>query len=187
MRKLVAGLFITLDGVIEAPGPSDTPPFEYAGWSMAQSNEETGGFIGAQTMASDILLLGRRTYEAFKATFAQMGGPMGDGMNNFNKVVVSTTLKNPTWQNTSVIGGNVVEEVQKLKAQGDRDIAVSGSATLLETLMQANLVDQFSLMVYPVVLGKGRKLFNGYHANFDLVDARPTKTGVVLMTYVLKR
>jgi dihydrofolate reductase len=187
MRKLVAGLFITFDGVVEAPGPSDTPPFEYAGWSMALSNEETGAHIGAQTAASDILLLGRRTYEAFEATFANMGGPMGDGMNNFNKVVVSTTMGTPNWKNTTLISSNVVEEIQKLKAQDGKDITVSGSATLLQTLMKADLVDEYSLMVYPIVLGKGKRLFDGFHSDLNLIEVRPLSTGVVIMRYTPKR
>lgn len=186
MRKLVAGLFITLDGVIEAPGPRDTPPFEYAGWTMPFFDAEVGAHIGKQTFASDALLLGRRTYETFEATFGSMSGPEADGMNNFKKYVVSTTMGAPTWNNTTLISGNVVEEVRKLKAQDGRDITISGSGTLLQTLMQANLVDEFSLLVYPMVLGKGKKLFNDYHANFTLVEARPLSTGVVIMTYALK-
>lgn len=187
MRKLVAGLFITFDGVIEAPGPRDTPPFEYAGWSMPFYNDEVGAHIGAQTAASDALLLGRRTYETFEATFANMSGPMGDGMNNLNKYVVSTTLGTPTWKNTTLISDSVVEEIQKLKAQEGKDIAISGSGTLLQTLMQANLVDEFSLLVYPTVLGTGRKLFNDTHADLTLLEARPLSTGVVIMRYALKR
>src|SRR5215207_1527406 len=116
-----------------------------------------------------------------------MGGPMGDRMNNFNKVVVSTTMGTPTWKNTTLISSNVIEEIQKLKAQDGKDITVSGSTTLLQTLMKADLVDEYSLMVYPIVLGKGKRLFDGFHANLTLLEARPLSTGVVIMRYAPKR
>src|SRR5215212_1984640 len=102
MRKLVAGLFITFDGVIEAPGPKDLPPFQYAGWSLPYFNDEVGAHIGAQTAASDALLLGRRTYETFEAAFANSSDPQSEGMSNFPKYVVSTTLGTPTWKNTTL-------------------------------------------------------------------------------------
>lgn len=183
MRKIIAGLFLSLDGVYEGPGPADV--FEHAGWTMPYFNDEIGAYIGSRMATSDGLLLGRKTYETFAAFFGSQSGGDADFMNHIPKYVVSNTLKSADWQNSTLINGNVVEEIQRLKEQPGQDISVSGSGTLLQTLMQHNLVDEYSLLVYPVVLGTGKRLFpNGLgKMNLSLIEARPLSTRVVLMRY----
>src|SRR5215213_7919553 len=135
MRKLVASLFISLDGVVEGPGPGDD--FELAGWTMPYWDDQIAAFIQAGMQASDTLLLGRVTYQGFAAAFASSTSPDAEVMNNFRKYVVSTTLKQADWQNSTLIRGNVAEEVRKLKEQPGSNIAISGSGTLVQSLLKA--------------------------------------------------
>lgn len=183
MRKIVVGLFMSLDGVIEGPGPSDD--FKYAGWTMPFYNDEVGGYIGSRMATADALLLGRHTYEGFQAAFAPQSGGVADVMNNFRKYVVSTTLKSAAWNNSTLINNNVPEEVAKIKQQPGQDISISGSGTLIQSLLPYNLVDELSLLVYPVVLGTGKRLFPEGIAKTDLklIEAKPFSNGVVLLRY----
>jgi dihydrofolate reductase len=183
MRKIVAGLFISLDGVTQGPGPSDD--FVHAGWTMPYFSNEIGAHIGAQTMASDALLLGRLTYETFRTAFAQQTGGAADGMNNFRKYVVSTTLQSADWNNTTVINGDIVAEIAKLKEQPGKDITISGSTTLIQSLARHNLIDEYSLLVHPVVLGTGKRLFEEGMDKFslNLIEARPLPNGVIIQRY----
>lgn len=184
MRKLVASFFISLDGVVEGPGPGDD--FELAGWTMPYWSDEIGQVIGTGMAASDTLLLGRVTYQGFQAAFANGTDEMADTMNNFRKVVVSTTLDDATWNNSTLIKENVAEEVAKLKEQPGQDIAISGSGTLVQSLLEHGLVDELNLLVYPVVLGRGKRLFkDGSNLTLKLVQAQPTSSGVVIHTYQL--
>jgi dihydrofolate reductase len=182
MRKVVASFFISLDGVVEGPGPGDD--FELAGWTMPYWDDEIAKFVQAGMNASDALLLGRVTYQGFAAAFAS--GTEGDAetMNSFPKYVVSTTLEAAEWNNSTLIKGNVVEEVAKLKQQPGRDIAISGSGELVHTLLQHDLIDELNLLVYPVVLGRGKRLFkDGSMLTLKLVQAKASSSGVVLLTY----
>lgn len=182
MRKIIAGLFISLDGVIQGPGPGDV--FEHAGWSMQYMNDEINQYIGANAMSSDGLLLGRNTYDTFKATFAHQTEPWAMGMNNMQKYVVSNTLQSADWNNTEVIGGNVPEAIAALKQQSGQSITISGSGTLVQTLAQHDLIDEYALITMPIVLGIGMRLFpDGLMKKLSLIEARPLGSQVVLLRY----
>jgi dihydrofolate reductase len=163
MGKLVVTEFISLDGVIEDPGGSED--FEYGGWSFEYDRGEDGGkFKLDELMAADAELLGRVTYEGFAAAWPEREGDDDEGgfahkFNSMPKHVVSTTLKDPEWQNSHVISENVPEEIEKLKDTYKGDIQVAGSATLVKTLLENDLVDQWNLMVFPTILGSGKRLF----------------------------
>ncbi len=172
MRPLVVTEFISLDGVIENPG-----------WTFEYWNDEIAGFKGDESEA-DALLLGRVTYDGFSQAWP---GRTGDGAEYFNgvrKYVVSTTLQTADWNNSVIIGDNVVEEIRKLKEQEGAAIYVHGSGKLIQTLLKNGLVDRIRLLVYPVVLGEGQKLFeDGTTAKLNLVEARPLDKGVTAMIY----
>jgi dihydrofolate reductase len=163
MGKIVVTEFISLDGVIEDPGGSED--FEYGGWSFEYDRGEDGDkFKLDELMASDAELLGRVTYEGFAAAWPEREGDDDEGgfaakFNSMPKHVVSTTLKDPAWQNSHVISENVPEEIEKLKDTYEGDIQVAGSATLVKTLLENDLVDQWNLMVFPTILGSGKRLF----------------------------
>ncbi len=182
MRKLVVGLFVTLDGVMEGPGQGDN--FEYAGWTMPYFSPEVGQVLGESMMNSDALLLGRKTYASYEETFGQQTGGMADAMNGFHKYVVSTTLRSADWNNSSLISENVVAAIQNLKQQPGKNIVVTGSGTLIQTLIKHDLIDEYSLMVYPVALGSGARLFREKtRTPLKLISATPFPTGVVHMVY----
>lgn len=182
MRRVIAGLFMSLDGVVEGPGYGDD--FERAGWTMPYFDNEIGQVIAENTARSDILLLGRVTYHTFERTFASQTDEMAAQMNNFPKVVVSTSLKSADWSNSTLVSDSVVAEISRLKQQPGKDITISGSITLVQSLMKHNLVDEFSLLVYPVVVGSGRRLFDDTNqTNLKLVKAAPLNSGVVHLTY----
>jgi dihydrofolate reductase len=186
MGKLVVTEFISLDGIIEDPGGSEGS--EHGGWSFRHPAPDGEQFKGDELRDSDVQLLGRVTYEGFAAAWPAMEeatGDYGKKMNAMPKVVVSTTLTEPTWNNTAIISGNVADEVARLKAQYDGDILVQGSATLVQTLAEHGLVDEYRLMVHPVVLGTGKRLFSGSAAGTDLqlVDSRQVGPDVLLLVY----
>jgi len=186
MGKLVVTEFISLDGIIEDPGGSEGS--EHGGWSFRHPAPDGEQFKGDELRDSDVQLLGRVTYEGFAAAWPAMEeatGDYGKKMNAMPKVVVSTTLTEPTWNNTTIISGNVADEVARLKAQYDGDILVQGSATLVQTLAEHGLVDEYRLMVHPVVLGTGKRLFSGSAAGTDLqlVDSRKVGPDVLLLVY----
>jgi dihydrofolate reductase len=150
MRKIVVTEFITLDGVIDEP----------QNWSFPYWNEDIAKFKNDELFAADALLLGRVTYDTFAAAWpSRTNDPFSDRMNGLPKYVVSTTLKKADWNNSTVIGRNVVEEIVRLKEQPGGQIFVHGSRTLVQTLIQHDLVDQYNLLVYPIVLGEGKHLF----------------------------
>jgi len=186
MGKLVVTEFISLDGIIEDPGGSEGT--EHGGWSFRHPAPDGEQFKGDELRDSDVQLLGRVTYEGFAAAWPAMEeatGEYGKKMNAMPKVVVSTTLTEPAWNNTTIISGNVADEVARLKAQYDGDILVQGSATLAQTLTEHGLVDEYRLMVHPVVLGTGKRLFSGSAAGTDLelVDSRKVGPDVLLLIY----
>ncbi len=177
MRKLVVTEFLSLDGVMENPA-----------WTFKYWNDEIAKFKGEETDASDALLLGRVTYEGFAAAWPNSPDEGAPYFNSVRKYVVSTTLDKAEWNNSVLIKGNVVEEVAKLKQQDGRDITVHGSGTLAQTLIQNDLVDVVRLLVYPVVLGKGKRLFqDGTAATLRLVESRPFTSGVIGLIYEPER
>ena len=159
MRKIIASEFITLDGVMEDPGGAEK--FERGGWAFQFERGPVGDkFKLDEVMSSDALLLGRVTYEEFASAWPSRTGEFADKMNGMAKYVVSTTLQKPIWNNTIMIKNNIPEEVTQLKGMPGEDILIAGSGKLFNTLMRAGLIDEYRLMVYPVILGKGKRLFN---------------------------
>jgi len=186
MGKLVVTEFVSLDGVIEDPGGAEG--FKYGGWSFRFPTPDAEKFKYDELMSSDVQLLGRVTYQGFAAAWPAMEESVGEfavRMNTMPKVVVSTTLTEPTWQNTTVISGDVPAGVTRLKGQYQGDILVGGSATLVGTLREHDLVDEYRLMVYPVLLGGGKRLFTDSAAATDLTLAESRKVGpdVLLLIY----
>jgi len=190
MRKIIVAEFITLDGVIQAPGGADEDTdggFVHGGWTMPYWHDDIGThFFQAMTQA-DALLLGRKTWQIHGGAFEPMpaGDPFGDVMNGIRKYVVSTTLESAAvWQNSTLINGNVVEEVRKLKEQPGKNILIDGSSVLIHTLAENNLVDEYSLHVYPLVLGSGKRLFpEGKRINLELIESKALPTGIVFQRY----
>jgi dihydrofolate reductase len=186
MRKLVVTEFVTVDGVMEDPGGSEGT--ERGGWAFKFDRGAEGHkFKLDEVMASDALLLGRVTYEGFAAAWPGRTDEVGfaDMMNSMAKYAVSTTLTDPQWNNSTVIRGNVAEEVSKLKQQPGQDILVAGSRTLVQTLMEHGLVDEYRLMVFPIVLGSGKRLFQDTKQPeaLQLVEAKTVGAGVQVLTY----
>jgi dihydrofolate reductase len=158
MGKLVVTEFVSIDGVFEDPGGAES--YEHGGWTFEYNRGEDGDrFKMDELMEADVQLLGRRTYEGFAAAWPTREGPFADKINNGPKYVVSNTLTDPEWQNTTVISGDVVEGVSKLKDATDGTILVAGSGALVQALLAADLVDELRLMVFPTILGRGRRLF----------------------------
>ncbi len=184
MGKLVVSQFITVDGVVEDPGGSES--FKYGGWSFEISRGDEGDkFKLDETMGSEALLLGRTTYEGFADAWPKRDGEFADKFNNMPKYVVSSTLENPDWTNTTVLKGDVADEVAKLKEQQDGDIVVHGSVQLVQALLENDLVDELRLMVYPVVLGSGKRLFGDTSDKkpLELVDSKVVGDGVAILVY----
>jgi dihydrofolate reductase len=186
MGRIVVTEFISLDGVIEAPGGGED--FRHAGWSFEVSRGEEGDkFKLDETLASEALLLGRVTYEGFAKAWPTRQDDAGfaDKFNSMPKYVVSSTLEDPEWNNSRVLDGDVVEEVAKLRQEVDGDIVVHGSAQLVQTLIDNDLVDELRLMVFPVVLGDGKRLFGetSDKKRLRLVDSKPVGDGVDILVY----
>lgn len=184
MGRIVVTEYISLDGVVEAPSGSEQ--FERVGWTDAFSRGPEGDqFKVDETMASDAQLLGRITYEQFAAAWPHYEGEFADYFNAMPKYVVSSTLRDPMWSNTTVISGDVVEEVAKLKQRYERDIVVHGSPQLAQTLIEHDLVDALHLLVYPVIVGAGKRLFDGTSETkrLRLVETRTFGDGVQLLVY----
>jgi dihydrofolate reductase len=182
MRRIVVSEFVTLDGVMEDPGGAEG--FDRGGWAFQFDRGPEGDkFKLDEVMASDALLLGRVTYEGFAEAWPSRTGDFADKFNTMPKYVVATTLENPEWSNSTVISpGNLAEEVAKLKQEGDGDILVNGSAQLVDALAQHDLVDEYRLMVFPVVLGTGKRLFadGAERIPLQVVDLRQTGEVVIL-------
>ncbi len=184
MRKVIVSEFVTLDDVMEDPGGAEK--FAHGGWTMPYWDEEIGKVKFDELFASDALLLGRVTYQGFAAAWPGRTDEAGfaDRMNSLHKYVVSTTLEEVEWNNSRLIKGNIVEEISKLKQQPGQDILIAGSGELVHTLMQHDLVDDYRLLVYPVVLGSGKRLFQGgSKTTLRLVETRTFPSGVVLLEY----
>jgi dihydrofolate reductase len=178
MRKVTAGLFVSLDGVVESPEK----------WHFPYFNDEMGEAVEAAIAASDAMLLGRVTYQEFAAYWPGVSSedePFATHMNNTPKYVVSKTLDKAEWNNSTLISGNVAEEITKLKQQPGKNIGITGSATLVQSLLQDDLLDELGLMIHPVVVGSGKRLFQegGGPKGLKLVDSMTFSTGVVSLTY----
>lgn len=173
MRKVVVAEFMSLDGVVHEPM-----------WSLPYWNDEIAKFKGEETAASDALLLGRVTYQGFAAAWPESEDEGAAYFNSVRKYVVSTTLDRVEWNNSTLIKDNIVDEITRLKQQNGKDITVHGSVTLVQTLMQHDLVDCYRLLVYPLVLGSGKRLFeNGSRAKLKLVETKTFSSGVVALVY----
>lgn len=182
MRRIVVSEFISIDGVFEDPGGAEK--FKYGGWSMPYINDEFAKFKLEELQASDTLLLGRKTYDGFaRAWPEQSGNEFSDKFNNMPKYVVSSTLKNAEWNNSHIIGDNIAVEIAKLKEKKGDDILVAGSGKLVSFLLELGLIDEIRLLVYPVVLGTGKRIFANTYAKLHLIESIPFKTGVVAFRY----
>jgi dihydrofolate reductase len=194
MRKLVVVEFLSLDGVMQAPGAPEEDTeggFRHGGWSMPYGDEVMGQAAAEGMAATDAHLFGRKTYEIMSAYWphAPAEDPFAQHLNSVEKYVVSTTLQQAEWQNTTIIDGDVVERVTKLKERPGKNISVLGSGELVQTLIENDLVDEYSLTVYPIVLGSGKKLFRDADQTrkLKLVDSKPTTTGGLMLTYQPER
>lgn len=190
MSRIVVFMNITLDGVIQAPGRPDEDlrgGFQHGGWALPYSDPAIGRAAGESMATTGGLLFGRRTYEDFYAIWPnQTDNPFTDILNNTQKYVASTTLKEPLpWINSTLLRGNVPGAVSGLRAQLDKDLVVLGSGELVQTLMKHNLVDLYMLLIHPLVLGSGRRLFaeDSEFKTLRLVGTQTTTTGVVIASY----
>ena len=183
--RIVVTEFVSLDGVMEAPGGE--PDFKYPGWTFEYERGEDGNqFKLDETMGADGLLLGRRTYESFAGAWPDREGEFADKFNQMPKFVVSTTLGEADWNNTTVLdSGDATEQVRKLKEDFDGELQVPGSHRLVQELIASDLVDQVNLMVFPVILGTGKKAFEGSpeRRNLKLKDSKVVGEGVLVVTY----
>lgn len=190
MRKIIVAEFITLDGVIQAPGgkQEDTDRgFAHGGWTHPYWHDDIGKHFFETMAQADALLLGRKTWQIHGGAFEPMpdGDPFGDLMNTVSKYVVSTTLKSTSaWRNSILISGDIMEEVRRLTQQPGKNILIDGSSVLVHTLIENGLVDEYALHVYPIVLGNGKRLFpEGKSVNLKLVESQAIPTGVVFQRY----
>ena len=193
MRKLIVSEFMTLDGVMQAPGGKDEDRdggFEHGGWTLPYWHDDIGKAFGALMAESDAFLLGRRTYVTHAEAFEPLppGDPFGDMINAPKKYVVSRTLKEPIWRDTTIIRDNVIESVRALKAQPGKNILTDGSSQLVHALFAHDLVDRLHLLLYPLALGSGKRVLpDGVLTKFRLESATPYPTGVVGLHYARER
>lgn len=178
MRKIVAGLFISLDGVVEAPEQ----------WHFAYADEEMNAIVAAQMAGSDTMLYGRRTWEAFASYWPQQGAgsPIAAALNGIPKLVASNTLESAdAWANSDLVSGDVARELARLKETEGGEISITGSGTLVRSLLEAGVLDELRLLVHPIVLGAGARLFDDQTARvpLTLLDSRTLSTGVLYLTY----
>jgi dihydrofolate reductase len=179
MKKVTAGLFVSLDGVTESPEK----------WQLPYFNDEMGEAVGTAMAAADAMLLGRVTYQEFASYWPGVSSedqPFADYMNNSAKYVASRTLEGPLeWDNSTLIKGNLVEEIARLKRQPGKNIGITGSVTLVQSLLEQDLLDELGLMIHPVVVGSGKRLFEegGDPKKLKLVESKTFSTGVVYLTY----
>ena len=190
MGKLVVGTFVTTDGVMQAPGGPDEDReggFEHGGWLVPHFDDTLGRFMDELVGRSDALLLGRKTYQIFAGYWPDAGpdDPMANKLNSVPKYVASRTLESVDWNNSNLLGADVAEDVAGLKARIDGEIHVSGSGDLIQTLLKNDLVDEFVLIVFPVVLGTGKRLFGDgtIPRSLRLTDAQTSPAGVSMQTY----
>jgi dihydrofolate reductase len=192
MRKLITSTFVTLDGIMQAPGgpgEDDSGGFTSGGWSVNYWDDMMGQVMGETFARQPELLLGRKTYEIFAAYWPNAEGePGADNLNNAKKYVVSRTLDKVDWNNSTLIKGDVVEEITRLKELDAPELQVHGSSDLIQTLLKHNLIDELHLWIFPVAIGNGKRLFGeGTNpSDFKLLDSRTSTTGVIIATYELR-
>jgi dihydrofolate reductase len=179
MRKIIAGLFISLDGVVEAPNE----------WHFPYFNDEMGQEVGSLMAGNDTMLLGRQTYSEFASYWPHQSSdvPPADYMNNTPKLVVSNSLEAPLeWQNSTLVTGDAMEELRKIKAGPGRNIGVTGSGSLVRSMLRAGVLDELHLLIHPIAVGKGKRLFDNLDGQvpLKLVESRTFSTGVIAVTYV---
>lgn len=189
MRELIVAEFITLDGVIQAPGGADEDTeggFEHGGWTWPYWHDDIGKHFFEAMSETDAFLLGRKTWEIHGGAFETMeGDPFAEALNSIQKYVVSATLKDASaWRNSTLISENVIETIRDLKQQPGKNILLDGSSVLARALAENDLIDEYRLHVYPIVLGSGKRLYpEGKRLDFTLVEVSPLPTGVVYMRY----
>ena len=185
MRKLIVTEFVSLDGVMEAPGGE--PGYAHSGWVADFFTDQLGEYKLAEQLAADVLLLGRVTYESFYGAWPLREGPMAEKINTMRKVVASTTLATSDWHDTTIITGDVLGAVAALKDEDGGPILVAGSRTLAQALLAAGLVDELNLQVFPLLLGSGRRLYPDCEdkAELELLSSRTLDSGVLLQTYAV--
>jgi len=188
MRELIVNTFLTLDGVMQAPGGPEEDPdggFEHGGWSFGYWDEQMQTVMGESMSTPFDLVLGRKTYEIFAAYWPHTDQPGAGPLNKATKHVASTTLKELEWENSKLIEGDVPAGIRALKAQDGPELQVHGSANLIQTLLEYGLVDEFRLWTFPLVLGTGKRLFDGgtVPAGLDVAGSEVSSTGVVITTY----
>ena len=188
MRELIVNTFVTLDGVMQAPGGPEEDPsggFEHGGWSFGYWDERMQGVMGESMSKPFDLVLGRRTYEIFAAHWPHTDDPGADVLNNATKHVASTTLTELDWQKSKLIEGDVPDGIRALKEQDGPELQVHGSANLIQTLLEHGLVDQFNVWTFPLVLGRGKRLFDGgtVPEGMELTSSQTSSTGVIIATY----
>jgi len=190
MRKLIVLSFMTLDGVVQAPGGPEEDPtggFKYGGWTVFYWDEILGAVMDEQMAGPYDLLLGRKTYEIFASYWPYVKGddPMANGLNSARKYVASRTLEKLDWNNSVLIRGEVVEEIKRLKQEDGPELHIHGSSNLIQTLLKHDLIDEFRLKIFPLTLGTGKRLFGEgtIPAAFRLVDSRTSSKGVIVATY----
>ncbi|HTP00230.1 MAG TPA: dihydrofolate reductase family protein [Anaerolineales bacterium] len=184
MARIVVSEFVTVDGVMEDPGGAEG--FDRGGWAFQfERGPEGDKFKLDEVMAADAMLLGRKTYQDFAEAWPSRTGEFADKMNSMPKYVISSTLKEPSWNNTSVIKSSIAEEIGRLRSKRPGDILVAGSGQLVQTLIENGLVDELRLMVFPVVLGKGKRLFKDDNPKvpMQLNQAKPVGAGVLILVY----
>lgn len=190
MRKITVAEFVSLDGVMQAPGGTEEDTeggFAHGGWTGPYWHDDMGAIILEEINQADTLLLGRKTWQTHAEAFepAPADDPFASVLNNLRKYVVSTTLKSAdAWRNSTIISENVVDEVRRLKEQPGKDIYIDGSSVLVNTLQQADLVDEYNLLVFPIVLGSGKKVFpDGFYTGLKLLESKAFPSGVMLLRY----
>jgi dihydrofolate reductase len=188
MRELIVQAFLTLDGVMQAPGGPEEDPdggFDHGGWSFGYWDEQMQGVMGGALSQPFDLVLGRRTYEIFAAHWPHSDEPGAELFNSVTKHVASRTLTEVEWENSRLIEGDLAEGIRALKAQDGPELQVHGSANLIQTLLEHGLVDEFRVWIFPVVLGTGKRLFDGgtVPAGVELTSSQASSTGVIMATY----
>lgn len=194
MRKIIVAEFVSLDGVMQAPGGAEEDTdggFAHGGWTMPYWHDDMGVILFQEISQADTLLLGRKTWQTHAEAFepAPADDPFASLLNGLQKYVVSTTLKSAdAWRNSTIISKDIVEEIRKLKEKPGKDIYVDGSSVLVHTLAQADLVDEYSLLIFPIVLGSGKRVFpEGFYSGLKLIETKPFPSGVVLLRYQPER
>jgi dihydrofolate reductase len=188
MRELVVNTFLTLDGVMQAPGAPEEDPsggFEHGGWSFGYWDEQMQNAMGESMSKPFDLVLGRKTYEIFAAHWPHSDDPGAEPLNRATKHVASTTLKDLEWENSKLIEGDVPDGIRALKEQGGPELQVHGSGNLIQTLLAHGLIDELRLWIFPLVLGKGKRLFDGgtLPAGLEVARSQVSSTGVIIATY----